>query len=51
VRDPRANLPNGNQWMNNLPNGNQGLMALGWDVNTGQPYDPNNDPNNPPRYN
>lgn len=51
VRDPRAGLPNGNQWMNNLPNGNQGLMALGWDVNTGQPYDPNEDPNNPTRYN
>lgn len=51
VADPRAGLPDGNQWMQNLPNGNQGLMALGWDINTGQPYDPNNDPNNPPRYN
>lgn len=49
VPDPRAGLPNGNQWMNNLPNGNQGLMALGWDINTGAPYDPNNP--NQQRYN
>lgn len=37
VPDARANLPNGVQWMPNLPNARQGLMALGWDVNTGKP--------------
>lgn len=46
VPDPRIGLPNGNQWMSNLPNGNQGLMALGWDINTGAPTDPN-DPGSP----
>lgn len=44
--DPRATLPNGTQWMNTLPNANQGLMARGWDINTGAPI-PMGDPNEP----
>lgn len=44
-----ANLPSGSRWMPQVPNGNNGLMALAWNINTGQPYNPNDptDPNNP----